>query len=71
MNLKYTKEERKTNMEELNLHTLEKMMKKMSKRSKLYLLIKKEIESRGNWKPQARGKAFTSNDPRRNDFTKR
>ena len=59
-------------MEELNLHTLEKMMKKMSKRSKLYLLIKKEIESRGNWRCAPRGRAFTGkNDPRRNDLTKR
>lgn len=52
-------------MEELNLHTLEKMLKKMNNRSKLYLLIKKEIESRGNWRHKARGKAFTGkNDPR-------
>lgn len=38
---------------------LEKALRAMKPRSKLYELVKKEMKLRGRWKAKARGKAFS------------
>lgn len=43
----------------INLAELEAELSKMKPRSKLYELIKKEMQRRGRWKRLARGKPFT------------
>ena len=43
---------------DMNYQELEQELKKMSKRSTLFKLIKQEMKARGHWKPLPRGKAF-------------
>jgi hypothetical protein len=51
----------------MNYQELEQELKKMSKRSTLFKLIKQEMKARGHWKPLPRGKAFQpGQDERRN-----
>lgn len=42
----------------MDYQQIEQELAMMSKRSKLYILVKNELEKRGNWKAAPRGKAF-------------
>lgn len=50
----------------INLNELETELKRMSARSKLFAIVKAEMQTRGYWKNKARGNGFkTGHDPRR------
>lgn len=58
-------------LKEADMKQLERLMRDMSERSKLYFLIKKEMERRGHWKQLPRGMSFKPNqDIRRNKLNK-
>jgi hypothetical protein len=50
----------------INLEELQSELAKMSRRSKLYQVVKAEMQARGNWKKAPRGKQFQKGyDPNR------
>jgi hypothetical protein len=55
----------------IDLDELTKELEKMTKRSLIYGIVRKEIIKRGNWKNSKRGKAFkTGHDERRGEIKK-
>lgn len=53
----------------INYDEIRYLLEHMNHQHLLYMLIKSELEKRGNWKPAARGQGFKpGDDPRRNDF---
>jgi hypothetical protein len=50
----------------INLEELQSELAKMSRRSKLYQVVKAEMQTRGNWKKAPSGKPFKKGyDPNR------
>jgi len=54
-------------MSNLSLDLIERALRAMTPRSRLYAIVKAEMIRRGRWKAKPRGKGFAPNDdPRRN-----
>lgn len=53
----------------MNYQQIEQELAVMTERSRLYILVKNELEKRGHWKAAPRGKSFNrGEDSRRTDL---